>query len=124
MPATSISKSFGPRRGGVLVLLGVFLLGACTNEAKPSAKQTTQTANPESGMKMVVIPVEGMSCVACTARVKKTVGSIDGVGDVKVSLGERNARVRFDPSRLSSDRLVAAINGLGYQAGAPVENKH
>ena len=72
-------------------------------------------------MKMVQIPVEGMSCAACVARVKKTLTSIGGVSDVEVSLVKRNARVRFDPSRLSPDQLVAAINGLGYHAGAPAE---
>jgi len=74
-------------------------------------------------MSSVVIPVEGMSCVACAARVKKTVASIAGVGDVEVNLAERNARVRFDTSRLAADRIVAAINGLGYRAGTPTEAK-
>jgi len=74
-------------------------------------------------MKVVQIPVEGMSCAACAARVKKTLTSIGGVADVEVSLVERSARVRFDPSRLSPDQLVAAIKGLGYQAGAPADAK-
>jgi hypothetical protein len=40
-----------------------------------------------------------------------------------VSLVERRARVRFNPGRLSPDQLVAAINGLGYRAGAPAEGQ-
>ena len=72
-------------------------------------------------MKVVEIPVEGMSCAACVARVKKTLTSMGGVSDVEVSLLKRRARVRFDPSRLSPDQLVGAIKGLGYQAGAPAE---
>ncbi|MCM2257577.1 MAG: heavy-metal-associated domain-containing protein [Vicinamibacteria bacterium] len=72
-------------------------------------------------MKVVQIPVEGMSCAACVARVKKTLAAIGGVAAVDVSLVERRARVRFDPSRLSPDQLVAAIKGLGYRAGAPAE---
>lgn len=72
-------------------------------------------------MKVVQIPVEGMSCAACAARVKKTLASIGGVSEVEVSLAERKARVRFDPSRLSPAQLVAAIKGLGYQAGAPTD---
>ena len=104
--------------GVVLALLGASPifggLSACTS-------RTTPAANQEANMKMVQIPVEGMSCAACVARVKKTLTSIGGVSDVEVSLVERNARVRFDPSRLSPDQLVAAIKGLGYQAGAPAE---
>ena len=74
-------------------------------------------------MKTVIIPIEGMSCGACAARVKRTLTSIDGVADVEVNLAERNARVRFAPSKLSPDRLVSAVNGLGYQAGAPAESR-
>lgn len=104
-------------------LLGAFALyvafaGACTSQEAPR-----RSATEEANMKTAIIPVEGMSCVACTARVKKTLTSIAGVGDVQVSLAERNARVRFDPTRLAPDRLVAAVNGLGYHAGTPTEAK-
>lgn len=92
------------------------LLGACANK-EPSHETSTQ----ESNMKTVIMPIEGMSCSACAARVRRALTSIDGVADVEVNLAERNARVRFDPSKLSPDRLRAAVNGLGYTAGAPVE---
>jgi len=95
----------------------VLLAGACTSHeaAHPAVSQEV--------MKTVVMPVEGMSCSACVARVKKALNSIDGVSDVQVNLVERNARVRFAPSRVSPERLVAAVNGLGYQAGSPREAK-
>jgi copper chaperone CopZ len=99
-------------------LLGTFvLLGGLT----ACGRKATPASNQEASMQVVVVPVDGMSCVACVAKVKKTLASIEGVGDVEVSLVDRNARVRFDPSRSSPERLVAAINGLGYHAGAPVE---
>ncbi|MGH8628314.1 MAG: heavy-metal-associated domain-containing protein [Gammaproteobacteria bacterium] len=40
-------------------------------------------------MKTVVIPVEGMSCVACAARVKKSLTSTAGVGNVQVRRAKR-----------------------------------
>ena len=106
-------------RGAVAVsLLGVVALlggaGGCKTQATPAARQA-------AALTTVVIPVEGMSCVACAARVKKTLAAIDGVGHAEVSLGERRARVSFDSSRVSPQLLVAAINGLGYHAGAPAE---
>lgn len=94
-----------------LVVVGVF--------SRQEASRPTSTE--EAHMNTVIIPVEGMSCVACAARVKKTLTSIAGVGDVQVSLAERNTRVRFDPSRIAPERLVAAIDGLGYRAGTPTE---
>jgi len=101
----------------VFLLSAVSLLGvsACKTQATPAFQ--------EANLATVIIPVEGMSCVSCAARIKKTLASMNGVGAVEVSLGERRARVRFDPSRLSPDRLAAAINDLGYHAGTPVEVK-
>lgn len=105
------------RRFVVLAASVLFLFGLVT----ACNDQKTPPDNRQSSMKTVVIPVEGMSCVACAARVKKTLGSIAGVGDVRVGLAERSVRVRFDPSRLAPERLVAAISGLGYHAGTPRE---
>lgn len=119
MPAPSPRPLGVTRPGRVLVwaagaLLLFGLLTACNDQETP-ANET------QVNMKTVVIPVEGMSCMACAARVKKTLRALAGVGDVRVSLAERNARVRFDPSRLAPDRLVTAIGGLGYYAGTPRE---
>ncbi len=97
---------------GALVLVA----GACTSRDAPRP-----AVSEEVNMKTVVMPVEGMSCSACVARVKKALTSIEGVSDVQVNLVERNARIRFAPSKLSPDRLVAAVNSLGYQAGPPTE---
>lgn len=69
--------------------------------------------------KIVTIPVEGMVCVSCTASVKNALKSIDGVTDVEVSLESRTARVQYVEGRTSLEQLVAAINHLGYRAGAP-----
>lgn len=72
-------------------------------------------------MKTVVIPVEGMSCGSCAGKVKRTLKDINGVGEAVVDLAERRVTVDYDPRQLAPERLVAAINGLGYKAGAPAE---
>src|SRR5438128_10274267 len=68
---------------------------------------------------VVIIPVEGMSCVSCAATVKKTLQTIAGVAEVEVSLEHRTARIRYVDGKVSPDQLVAAINRLGYRAGLP-----
>jgi len=117
----SDSPRLGEGARAVLVLaltLGGLLLfaSACTSHETPRP-----AASQETNLKTVVMPIEGMSCSACVARVKKTLNSLDGVSDVQVSLIERNVRVRFAPSKVSPDRLVAAVNALGYRAGPPAE---
>jgi len=103
---------------GALALVGVltFGAGACTTQesSRPSVTE-------EADLQTVIIPIEGMSCAACVARVKRALTSIDGVVDVEVNLVDRNARVRFAKSKLAPDRLVSAVNGLGYRVGTPTE---
>lgn len=70
-------------------------------------------------MRAATIPVDGMSCGSCVARLKRGLKPIDGVTEVHVSLEQRNAVVRYDQGKVSADRLVAAINELGYTAGTP-----
>tara|TARA_R110002094_G_scaffold119921_1_gene114955 strand:- start:69 stop:464 length:396 start_codon:yes stop_codon:yes gene_type:complete len=72
---------------------------------------------------VVVVPIEGMSCSACVARVKSTLKKIDGVGDVHVSLEHREAEIRYDPVKVSPETLAQAIKELGYTAGLPREEK-
>jgi len=70
--------------------------------------------------KTVTIPIEGgMACMLCVGRVKKTLKALDGVLEVVVSLEHRYAHVRYLETAVSPERLVAAINSLGYIAGTP-----
>jgi len=70
-------------------------------------------------VRTVVIPVEGMACVACAASVKRALKAIDGVATVEVSLERRSAQVTYMPAKVTPERLVAAITRLGYRAGVP-----
>jgi copper chaperone len=104
------------------LLLAVAAVLVLAGGAACSTRET-QAAVPEENMKVVVVPVGGMSCSACAASIKKTLTSIDGVAEAEVSLEKRNVRVKYAPSKLAPSRLVAAINGLGYQAGTPAETR-
>jgi len=95
-----------------LLLAVIFAVGMATSSASDKAVGTT-----------VIVPVTGMSCVSCAATIKRTVKNIDGVSNVEVSLAARTMRVTYAPARVSPDRIVAAVNALGYQAGTPVEAK-
>ena len=97
---------------GALLLSFLFSLAISISSASDRATGTT-----------MVVPVTGMSCVSCAATIKRTVKNIDGVSNVEVSLAARTMRVTYAPARVSPDRIVAAVNALGYQAGTPVEAK-
>ena len=62
------------------------------------------------------IPVSGMTCAACSARVQRTLQKQAGVADASVNLMMHTATVTYDPSAVSADHIVEAIRGTGYGA--------
>ena len=83
----------------------------------------TSSASDNGAGKTVVVPVAGMSCVSCAAAIKRSVKNLKGVSEIEVSLATRSMRVTYTPDVISPDRIVAAVNALGYQAGRPVAEK-
>jgi Cu+-exporting ATPase len=69
------------------------------------------TAAPET----IRLDVDGMTCAACVARVEKKLNKLDGV-DASVNLASESAMVRFDPTLVGLDQLVAAVESAGYTA--------
>src|SRR3954471_797266 len=67
----------------------------------------------------IVIPVSGMTCAACEARVQRALTRAPGVEDASVNLMMQNATVRFDPAAASPSSLVEAIRATGYGAELP-----
>lgn len=67
----------------------------------------------------VIIPIEGMSCSACVARVKRTLKGLEGVKEVQVSLEKREAEIQYEPETTSPEKLRSSIDELGYTAVTP-----
>lgn len=104
----------------IVTLSGTFLVtGACQRETPRQSSGKAETTE----MQTISLPVEGMSCGACAARLKKRLKAIDGVRDVHVSLEERNARIDYEQGKFVPGRLTTAINELGYKAGTPAPSK-
>lgn len=64
----------------------------------------------------VTIPVKGMTCAACQARVQRALQAKPGVLDASVNLMLKNAAVTYDPAMTSPLALVEAIRETGYGA--------
>lgn len=60
------------------------------------------------------ILIEGMSCEHCVKAVTEALGKLDGVGDVKVSLEEKNATVDIDDD-ISDEAIKITVKGAGYE---------
>ena len=84
-----------------------------------SSPSTTTAPSMDARVKTVTVPVEGMSCAACVASVRKNVASIDGVTGVEVSLEQRHAKVRYREEKVSPVRIAESVQKLGYKVGEP-----
>jgi periplasmic mercuric ion binding protein len=64
--------------------------------------------------KLVVIDVATMVCGPDPHTIKSTLSSLTGVSDVKISLVEKTATVKFDDQKSTVDQMLAAMAGAGY----------
>ncbi len=68
-----------------------------------------------SGTEDVRLPVEGMTCGSCVARIERTVKRVAGVTSVRVSLRDETVTVRRDPALASYAALAQAVEAAGYR---------
>lgn len=69
-------------------------------------------------MRQITLRIGGMSCDHCLRAVRTALTELPGVELDAVDIG--SATVRFDPTKTTVDRLVAAIGDAGYEVLEPV----
>ncbi len=80
-------------------------------------KPQTINHKPQASLARVDLPVEGMSCAACAARIEDGLSHVEGVAKATVNFAANRATVQFDPSRTGVEVLVRAVRDLGYGVG-------
>jgi copper chaperone len=63
---------------------------------------------------IVNLIVNGMSCSHCENSIKKAVGELKGVNDVKVDLKTKKVVVDFDPKKVNLKTIKDIIEDQGY----------
>ncbi len=58
--------------------------------------------------------IKGMHCASCSALIEKTLGKVAGVQSVSASYGAESAKLLFDETQTSPQRLSKIIEPLGY----------
>ena len=64
---------------------------------------------------MLEIPVEGMSCAACSARLEKRLGALDGVLRANVNLALERAQVEFVPALVTPADITKRVEKTGFR---------
>ncbi len=77
------------------------------------------TATTDRPKQEITLPVSGMTCAACQARVQRALTKAPGVADATVNLLMNSATVSFDPAATTPEAIVDTIRGTGYGASLP-----
>jgi Cu+-exporting ATPase len=86
---------------------------------KIEAPTTTAEHGGAAHLEKITIPVSGMTCAACQARVQRTLSKQPGVRDATVNLMLNNATVEYEPTAQTPESLVEAIRATVYEADLP-----
>lgn len=71
-------------------------------------------SNLSTDQSQISLPVEGMSCAACSTRVERALEKVPGVTQANVNLINGLAEVAFDSKQLSPIAIADAINKTGF----------
>ena len=68
----------------------------------------------ETTLSNLKLPIEGMTCAACSTRLERVLNKQSGVKDARVNLAGNNATVDFDMGAISAGEVVTAIGKAGF----------
>jgi Cu+-exporting ATPase len=84
--------------------------GGISNVAGASGKPVSLT-----------IPIEGMSCASCVAKIERGLSDVPGVVRASVNLATEKATVEYQAGVATPDMIQEAISGLGYTPVMPAD---
>jgi Cu+-exporting ATPase len=62
----------------------------------------------------ITIPIEGMTCSACSSAVERSLKKLEGVESVYVNLSTEKASIVYDPSRVKTSQIKQRIVQAGF----------
>jgi Cu+-exporting ATPase len=69
---------------------------------------------PAADLDRCDLPIEGMTCASCAARIEKALDARPGVTAAAVNFASKRATVTFDPHAVDRGDLVRTVADLGY----------
>src|SRR3972149_6700376 len=78
-----------------------------------------ESKNQEEKLERLDIPLTGMSCASCAAKIEKGLAGVEGVSKASVNFAGEKATVVFHPTQTNLSHLIDKVKDLGY--GAKVE---
>ena len=69
--------------------------------------------------KTLTLPVEGMTCASCVARVEKAMGKVEGISDLNVNLATEEVTFSLDPEQVDLKEVAKVVEDSGYVLHLP-----
>jgi len=73
-----------------------------------------ESKDQNKGLDRIDLPVTGMSCASCAARIEKGLSAVEGVSKATVNFAAEKATVFFRPGQTNLSHLVGRVKNLGY----------
>lgn len=67
-------------------------------------------------MKTITLKIVGMHCTSCAINIDFELEDLDGVKEAKTHYAKQTSEVTYNPDKVSSDQIIAAIQKLEYEA--------
>ena len=67
-------------------------------------------------MEKLHLDIEGMHCGACATGIQMVTSGLDGVSSSFVDYEKKFADIEMDPEKVDKQKIVGAIEELGYKA--------
>lgn len=67
-------------------------------------------------MEKIILKIDGMTCGHCVRKVEKSLKSLPGVEVAKVDLKKGTAKVKYDDSKQTVDKMNEAVREAGYES--------
>ena len=113
-----------PNPGGKAVL-------KLTSVEKPVAQEASKDETLKAAvvvetqqLQRVDLPIVGMSCASCVAKVEKALSGVPGVIEANVNFATEKASVRFMPGETTLDALKLAVRSIGYDVREEPQKHH
>lgn len=72
------------------------------------------TAMPDIQEKSISMPIDGMTCAACSQAIERKLGKTEGVSKISVNLATEQAQIVYDPEKIRLSEIKQHITKLGY----------
>lgn len=80
---------------------------------RPDAS-TPPTDETPATLRSLPVRIEGMTCASCELLVRRALKKLHGVR--MVSFNKDRATVLYDPKKVTSQKIIGAVNKLGFRA--------